>query len=90
MNQGHQHPRIVKAMTDQVNRLALSSRAFYNDRLPEFSKFVTEYFGYERVRLKHVHLNLFCCFPLVCTPCMRNFSLSPPSHIIDAPHEHRR
>jgi acetylornithine/succinyldiaminopimelate/putrescine aminotransferase len=50
VNQGHQHPRIVKAMVDQLNRLALSSRAFYNDRLPGFSKFVTEYFGYERVR----------------------------------------
>jgi len=49
VNQGHQHPRIVKAMVDQLNRLALSSRAFYNDRLPGFSKFVTEYFGYERV-----------------------------------------
>ena len=42
MNQGHCHPRIVAALVDQAQRLTLSSRAFYNDVFPVFSKFATE------------------------------------------------
>ena len=49
VNQGHCHPKIVKAMTDQAGILALTSRAFHNDVLGEFEKFVTEFFGFDKV-----------------------------------------
>ena len=49
VNQGHCHPKIVKAMTDQAQKLALTSRAFYNDVLGEWEEFVTRYFGYDKV-----------------------------------------
>ncbi len=49
VNQGHCHPKIVKALTDQAGVLALTSRAFYNDVLGVFEKYVTEYFGYDKV-----------------------------------------
>lgn len=49
VNQGHCHPAIIKAMTDQAERLTLSSRAFYNDALGPWEKYVTEYFGYDKV-----------------------------------------
>ncbi|MEG2228872.1 MAG: ornithine--oxo-acid transaminase [Odoribacter sp.] len=49
VNQGHCHPKIVKAMTDQAEKLALTSRAFYNDVLGEWEEFVTKYFGYDKV-----------------------------------------
>ena len=48
-NQGHCHPKIVKAMTDQAQKLALTSRAFYNDVLGEWEEFVTRFFGYDKV-----------------------------------------
>lgn len=48
LNQGHCHPKIIKALTDQASKLTLTSRAFYNDALGEYSKFITEYFGYDR------------------------------------------
>lgn len=49
VNQGHCHPRIIKAMMDQAHRLTLTSRAFYNDRLGPFEAFATEYFGFDRL-----------------------------------------
>jgi ornithine--oxo-acid transaminase len=49
VNQGHGHPKIVKAMVDQVNTLALTSRAFYNDVLGVYEKYVTAYFGFDKV-----------------------------------------
>jgi len=49
INQGHCHPKIIQAMIDQANTLELTSRAFYNDVLGIYEKFVTEYFGYQRV-----------------------------------------
>ncbi len=49
VNQGHCHPRIVQALTDQANTLTLTSRAFYNDVLGVYEKYVTEYFGYDKV-----------------------------------------
>jgi len=49
VNQGHCHPKIVKAMTDQAQRLALTSRAFYNSVLGEYEEYVTKYFGYDKV-----------------------------------------
>jgi hypothetical protein len=42
VNQGHAHPKIIKALTDQAGRLALSSRAFYNDVFGSYAKFITE------------------------------------------------
>ena len=49
VNQGHCHPKIVGAMIDQAKRLTLTSRAFYNDSLGPCEKFVTEYFGFDKV-----------------------------------------
>ena len=49
VNQGHCHPKIAKAMTDQAQKLALTSRAFYNDVLGEWEEFVTRFFGYDKV-----------------------------------------
>lgn len=49
VNQGHCHPKIVGAMIDQAKRLTLTSRAFYNDSLGPYEKFVTEYFGFDKV-----------------------------------------
>ncbi len=49
VNQGHCHPRIIKALTDQASKMTLTSRAFFNDSLGVYEKFVTEYFGYDKV-----------------------------------------
>jgi ornithine--oxo-acid transaminase len=49
VNQGHCHPRIVNAMIEQAQTLALTSRAFYNDKLGECERYLCEYFGYEKV-----------------------------------------
>ena len=49
VNQGHCHPKIVKAMTDQAQKLTLTSRAFYNDKLCDYEEFVTKYFGFDKV-----------------------------------------
>jgi len=49
VNQGHCHPKIVKALTDQAKILTLTSRAFYAAALGEYEEYVTKYFGYERV-----------------------------------------
>ena len=49
VNQGHYHPRIVKALKDQTNKLCLTSRAFYNEAFCEYEKFMHSYFGYDKV-----------------------------------------
>jgi ornithine--oxo-acid transaminase len=49
VNQGHCHPKIVNAMIEQAKTLTLTSRAFYNDQLGPYEKYVTEYFGYDKV-----------------------------------------
>lgn len=49
VNQGHCHPKLIKAMTDQASALALTSRAFYNDRLGVYEKKITELFGFDKV-----------------------------------------
>ncbi len=49
VNQGHCHPKIVKALTDQAKRLCLTSRAFYNDCLGPYEEFIHNYFGYEKM-----------------------------------------
>ncbi|CAK9118299.1 unnamed protein product [Durusdinium trenchii] len=49
VNQGHCHAKILGALTEQAQKLTLTSRAFHNDALGEYCKFVTEYFGFERL-----------------------------------------
>jgi ornithine--oxo-acid transaminase len=49
VNQGHCHPKILNALTEQAQKLTLTSRAFYNSVLGEYEKFITEYFGYDKV-----------------------------------------
>ncbi len=49
VNQGHCHPAIVKALTDQAKRLTLTSRAFYNSVLGEYEEYITKYFKYDKV-----------------------------------------
>ena len=49
VNQGHCHPKIIGALIEQAQILTLTSRAFYNNRLGECEKFITEYFGYDKV-----------------------------------------
>lgn len=47
VNQGHCHPKIIKALCDQAQRCTLTSRAFYNDVFPAYAKFACEFFGFE-------------------------------------------
>ena len=49
VNQGHCHPKIVEALVDQARTLTLTSRAFYNDVLGPYEKYITEYFGFDKV-----------------------------------------
>ncbi len=49
VNQGHCHPAIVGALVEQAQKLTLTSRAFYNDVLGEYEKYVTSYFGFDKV-----------------------------------------
>ena len=49
VNQGHAHPRLVEALTRQARELALTSRAFHNDRLGPYERYVTEFFGFDKV-----------------------------------------
>jgi len=49
VNQGHCHPNIIKALTDQANTLTLTSRAFYNNCLGEYEKYITTLLGYDKV-----------------------------------------
>lgn len=49
VNQGHCHPKIIAALTKQATKLTLTSRAFHNNVLGEYSKYITNYFGYDKV-----------------------------------------
>tara|TARA_B110001452_G_scaffold214424_1_gene185342 strand:- start:642 stop:1874 length:1233 start_codon:yes stop_codon:yes gene_type:complete len=49
VNQGHCHPKIIKALVDQSSKLTLTSRAFHNDVLGQYEKFITSFFGYDKV-----------------------------------------
>ena len=49
VNQGHSHPKIVKALTEQAQKLSLTSRAFYNSNLGEYEKKITSLFGFDKV-----------------------------------------
>jgi len=49
VNQGHCHPKIIKALSDQSETLTLTSRAFYNNVLGEYEKYVTDTFGFDKV-----------------------------------------
>lgn len=49
VNQGHCHPKIINALVEQAKTLTLTSRAFFNDKLGPYEKYVTEFFGYDKV-----------------------------------------
>jgi len=49
VNQGHCHPKIIGELNKQSSTLTLTSRAFHNDTLGEYEKYITEYFGYDKV-----------------------------------------
>lgn len=49
VNQGHCHPKIIGAMVEQAKTLTLTSRAFYNDKLGAYEKYITEFFGFDKV-----------------------------------------
>ena len=49
VNQGHCHPRLQQTLTEQASRLTLTSRAFYNDALGEYEKYITELFGFDKI-----------------------------------------
>ena len=48
VNQGHGHPAILKALTDQAAKLSLTSRAFHNSVLGEYEEYITQLFGYDK------------------------------------------
>eukprot|EP01134_Creolimax_fragrantissima_P004489 CFRG4489T1 len=49
VNQGHCHPRLIKAMADQSQKLTLTSRAFHNDVMAAYATYITDFFGYDKV-----------------------------------------
>ena len=49
VNQGHCHPRIISALTEQAQKLTLTSRAFHNDKLGPYEEYATRYFGFDRL-----------------------------------------
>lgn len=49
VNQGHCHPKIIASLIEQAQKLTLTSRAFHNNLLGEYAKFITDYFGYDKV-----------------------------------------
>ncbi len=49
VNQGHCHPKIINALKTQAENLTLTSRAFYNDMLGKYEKYITEYFGFDKI-----------------------------------------
>ncbi len=49
VNQGHCHPKIIAALTEQAKKLTLTSRAFHNNLLGEYAQYITQYFGYQKV-----------------------------------------
>ncbi len=49
VNQGHCHPKIIASLIEQAKKLTLTSRAFHNNLLGEFEKYITDYFGYDKV-----------------------------------------
>ncbi|GAB5407957.1 MAG: ornithine--oxo-acid transaminase [Balneolaceae bacterium] len=49
VNQGHCHPKITKALIEQASKLALTSRAFYNDVLGDYQRYISDYFGFDKV-----------------------------------------
>ena len=61
VNQGHCHPKIVGAMMDQAQKVCLTSRAFYNDCLGPFEKYVTETFGYDKKGLPENQAKIIVC-----------------------------
>jgi len=59
VGQGHCHPRLVKTLHEQASRLTLVSRAFYSDQFGPFAKYITSYFGYQRVLMMNTGVEAF-------------------------------
>ena len=81
VNQGHCHPKIVNAMVDQAKRLALTSRAFYNDVLGKYEKYATELFGFEKI----LPMNISMCSSrtrIKSTPSPPSLTLLPSAPTI--------
>ena len=76
VNQGHCHPRIINALKTQAEKLTLTSRAFYNDSLGPYEKYVTEYFGYDKVLPKQPDPGQVC-LSSVQRLCPPSTALSP-------------
>jgi len=74
VNQGHCHPRIVRALTDQAGLLSLTSRAFYSDLLGQYEQFITRLFGFQKVLPMNTGLLLqdYCVITVrpVATDCI--------------------
>ncbi len=49
VNQGHCHPKIINALTEQAQQLTLTSRAFHSDKMAGYTRYITDYFGYDKV-----------------------------------------
>ena len=49
VNQGHCNPKIINTLKEQAEKITLTSRAFYNSKLGEFDKYITDYFGFDKV-----------------------------------------
>ncbi len=49
VNQGHCHPKIINALVEQAQKLTLTSRAFYNDQLGEYEKYITDLLGFDKI-----------------------------------------
>ena len=49
VNQGHCHPKIIAALVEQAQKLTLTSRAFHNNLLGDYEKYITNYFGFDKV-----------------------------------------
>lgn len=63
VNQGHCHPRIIKALCDQAQELTLTSRAFYNDKLGPYAAYITNLFQYDKV--SYVVVNIIVIITII-------------------------
>ncbi len=68
LNQGHCHPKIVNALLEQAQILSLTSRAFYNNLLGEYEKYVTSLFGYDKVLPMNAGVEAVETAIKLCTP----------------------
>ena len=70
VNQGHCHPRIVRALQEQAGSLTLTSRAFYSTILGQYEEFVTKLFGYEKVLPMNTGYSETCLVTYIVLYCI--------------------